>query len=295
MVVRDFGTSNLVIFMTRFVFLFCFIFDSFLFGQENPSYLDVALLKATIQSQIAVQENTRGEALMYRNHLHQAKNAKIKPGVREADGFGVVTDRQYYVPNRKSQEEAIAHYRAKVIEAENQAKLLFNTVLPVIDVKQLSKGQAGFLGTTKIIPHEVNVFQVLNSSSFLGKIDDEILIFKNVSTENLTDGKVIDLPLPVEVLGTETYQTKLGSKTVFAVRMISKEETTKALDYIKNNRLKVKLNLREWKAVDGSLIVEAEFVSQDKAKITVKDSDGKEHQISLSKLSKQDRIWLKDQ
>lgn len=272
------------------------IFNSFsTFGQEKPSDLDVALLKATIQSQIAVQENTRGEALMYRNHLHQAKNAKFKPGVIQADGFGVVTDRQYYVPNRKSQEEAIAHYRAKAIESEEQAKLLFNTVLPVIDIKQLSKGQAGFLGITKIFPHEVNVFQVLDSSSFLGKIDDEILIVKNVSTENLTDGKPVDLPLPVEVLGTETYQTKLGSKTVFAVRMLTKEETVKALGYIKNNRLQIKPNLREWKAFDGSLIVEAEFISQDKSKITVKDSDGKEHQISISKLSKQDRTWLKDQ
>lgn len=278
----------------RFLAFLLLITSAFAQEQENPTAIETALLQSTIESQNAVLATTRSEVLAVRNQLDLVKVAKIKPGVTQADGFGMNIDKWYFVPNKKTQEQAVAHYRAKLVEAERKHKDLFETMLPIMDIEQISSGQVGYLGISKTFPYTIKVFQVLNRSEFLGKIKDEIIIVKNVSTEDLTDGKDVSLPFPVEVLGTETYQTKFGSKTVFAVRMLSRDEAIKAMAYVDKHRLKAKPELRDWKAIDGSVIMEAEYVSQEKSNVIVRDAQGEEHKIPIAKLHKDNRLWLKD-
>lgn len=263
--------------------------------QKSQTALQEALLNAAIESQVAAQNTYRSEVLMHRTALDQVKAAKIKPNVYETDGFGANIDGQYYVPNKKAQEQAIAHYRAKLINAEKTQKELVDKMLPILDYRKLATGQAGFLGLNTTYPTTINVFQVINDSQFLGKIRDEVFIVKGVSTDDLTDGKDVSLPFPIEVLGTETYQTKFGTKTVFAVRMLSRNETMACLQYVDENRPKPKPILRDWKAVDGSLIMEAEYLSHDKKNVVVRDKNGQEQTIEITKLNKINRAWLKDQ
>lgn len=282
------------IIMPLLIFLLL-IATAFTQEQKSQTALQEALLNAAIESQVAAQNTYRSEVLMHRTDLDKAKAAKIKPNARQADGFGVNIDGQYYVPNKKAQEQAVAHYREKLINAERKYKDLVNKMLPILDYRKLATGQAGFLGLNTTFPTTINVFQVINDSQFLGKIQDEVIIVKGVSTADLTDGKDVSLPFPIEVLGTETYQTKFGTKTVFAVRMFSRDEAMACLQYVDENRPKPKPILRDWKAIDGSLIMEAEYISHDKKNVVVKDAKGQEHTIEITKLNKSNRTWLKDQ
>lgn len=264
--------------------------------QSPTQDLDTALLQSTVASQEAYKAHSRGDALMYRDALDKAKKAVIKPNVNEADGFGKNINGIYYVPNKKAQALAIEHYRAKLKAAEQEANRMFEQMLPIIDASKLSRGQAGFLGYSEYEPADIRVLQVLGPTSFLAKVGRETILIKEVSTEDVTDDKFVTLPRPVLVLGTERYSTVAGgTNTVFAVRLLSRDEFLKANEFVQKNKLRVKPIVRQWRDGLKELIVEGEFVTQDRVNVIIRDVSGKELQIPLSKLSREDRNWLKDQ
>ncbi len=263
---------------------------------QSPTDIEAAYLKTTIASQEAIQSHTRGQVLMHRNAMDKAKAAKINPNVHEADGFGKNINGTYYVPNRKAQQQAIEYYRSEMKRAESNAKGLFESMVGIISVPNMEKGQVGFLGESEWQFAKIEVFQVLGPSSLLAKIAGETILIKDVGTENITDGASVTLPRPVLVVGTERYTTAIGgSKTVFAVRLLSSDEFLKAKEFAKQNKLKVEPIVRQWADFGKKVIVEGEYVSQDKTSVIVRDSQGVEHKIPLAKLSKDDRAWLKDQ
>lgn len=277
--------------------LYLFLLLALVQAPSSPqTEIDAAFLKSTIKSQEAIKSNTRGEVLMHRTAMDKAKAAKINPNVNETDGFGKNIDGIYYVPNKKVQQQAIEHYRSQMKASEAKAKEAFEKMVGVISIFTLEKGQVGFLGESEWQFAGVEVFQVLGPTSFLSKVRGEIILIKDVSTENVTDGVSVTLPRPVLVTGTERYSTAIGgSKTVFAVRMLSREEYEKCQEFVKQNKLKVQPIIREWQDTNKKTIVAGEFVSQDRTTVTVKDAQGVEHKIPIAKLSRANRDWLKDQ
>ena len=275
--------------------MFSFVFCLLCCFVQDGSDLEAALLASTVESQKAVEADSRSEILMHRSTLDLAKNAVIKTNVRNSDQFGSITDGRYYMPNKKIQAQAVEFYRAKLVASERRAKDLFEEMVPIIDVQSLSKGKAGFLGTSLISLADVRVLQVLGDSSFLGVVGRETILFRGASTENVTDGKVFRLSNPVEVLGTERYTTAVGSSnTVFCVRIIPKDDFRKAMVFVDENKLKFKPSVRDWCGVNGIVIVRGEYISHDKLFVVVKNTDGIEEKLSMSKLSRDDKAWLKD-
>jgi len=272
------------------LFLCCLLFQD-----SEPSRIDQAMLASMKNSQVSLQPSLQDRPVMFRNMLAKVKLAKIKPQVRKADGYGVIVDGQYYVQTKKLQQEAIEYYRAQLVEAENEAKKKMDEMLPIIDCRDLSTGLVGFIGTSNTGPAEIKIIQVLNKSKFLGRVGSEFFIVDNVSTVDLTDGKALLLPLPVEVMGTERYATAVGAtNTVFVLRMLDRDEFDKAMAYVNKNKLRLRPVLREWKDVNGDILAKGSYVTQDKLSVTIADSDGVESKVELLKLSKEDRLWLKD-
>lgn len=264
-------------------------------GENTPTPLESALLESTKISQQAIDGLSRNESIRYREYLGLAKNALVRSGVKPVDGFGIVMGGRYVVPNKKMQQGAIDHWRNQLAADEKKARQLFVDMIPVIGVNDLSKGQAGYLGESTTILAEVRVLQVLGDSSFLGKVGGETILVRDASTEDIVDGKEFYLSRPVEVLGTERYTTVAGgSNTVFAVRLLGRDEWQKALKYLEMHKLKPKMHLREWKDGDGNLIVEAEYVTQSKTTVTVRDKENKEQELPIAQLGKDDKAWLKD-
>jgi hypothetical protein len=111
----------------------------------------------------------------------------------------------------------------------------------------------------------------------------------------VTDGKVFDLPGPVEVIGTESYKTVTGaSNTVFVIRGMPSHEWEQVREYLKKNLPGKPLKLRKWTDLAGKVLVEAEYVSHDKTEVTVRLADKTEQKLPISKLNKTDRIFIKD-
>jgi len=264
-------------------------------GENTPTPVESALLETLKVSQIAIDGISRKDSARFREYLEYAKNALVRPGVKPVDGFGVMVSGRYVVPNRKSQQAAMDHWRSQIVEDEKKARKLFADMVPILSVENLSKGQAGFLGLSPVHPAEVRVLQVLGDSSYLGKVGDVTILVRDASTQDIVDGKEFLVSRPVEVLGTERYTTVTGgSNTVFAVRLLGREEWQKALLYLESNKLKPKMYLRDWKDVDGKLIVEAEYVTQSKTTVTVRDKENNEQELQVSQLSKEDKAWVKD-
>lgn len=263
---------------------------------QDVSEIEAAFLKSTIASQEAIRSHTRGKVVMNRDAMDKAKAARINPNVHEADGFGKGVNGIYYVPNQRAKQQAIEHYRSQMKAAEAKSNDAFEKMLGVLNVLNLEKGQVGFLGESEWQFANIEVFQVLGPSSLLAKVAGETILIKDVGTENITDGASVTLPRPVLVLGTERYTTALGgSKTVFAVRLLAKDEYEKAMAFVRQNKLKVQPVIRQWQDFNKKVLAEGEYVSHDKTTVVVRDEQGTEHRLSIAKLSKLDRDWLKDQ
>jgi hypothetical protein len=276
------------------LFAFVFLFQE---PQEESSAIAYSMLQSTIASQEMVQKLSEDEKQMHKDMIEKVKSAKIVANtVSYFDGYGNNVDGVYYVPSKKIQLAALSHYRKKLEEAEKKAKEAIETMLPIIDVSNLKTGMVGYLGTSLVSPAHVKVLQVLDSSSFLAKVDGETILVKSCPTKDLTDGKQVLLPLPVVVLGTEKYQTVIGgSNTVFAVSMVTRSEFEKANEYVEKHKLKIKPVLRKWMDLKNQIIVEAEYISHDKLSVTVKNENGVESKIEINKLSREDRVWVKEQ
>ncbi len=74
----------------------------------------------------------------------------------------------------------------------------------------------------------------------------------------------------------------------------TKKQVDEAVEYCVQNPIERKREYRVWKDTSGSFEVEAEFVFNRKGKVTLRKTDGKEIEVSISKLSADDRKFLKE-
>jgi hypothetical protein len=261
---------------------------------KNVSSINEAMLQSTIANQKAFKEIYRPEKTENLQKLSRVKHAAIKKDAIKEDGFGEDIDGKYYVPNRKTHQEAIQHYREIIKKQQEQENHDFLNMPPIIDFHTFAKGQVGLIGDSLLSPIRVKVLQVLGPSSFLGTAGSCTFLIRDVSTQTMADGSLVKLTYPVEVMGTEQYTTVLGAtNTIFSLRMLTREEFLKAIAFVNQHKLKIEPQLRRWRGHNGEAIIDAEYISQDKMNIIVRDEEGVEQEISISKLCKEDRDWIK--
>jgi hypothetical protein len=114
--------------------------------------------------------------------------------------------------------------------------------------KKLKSGEAFAFGSL-VLPAKLNAFgclqsegkvvQVIDKDSLILKayyteqstlaFTESILMVKGVSTEGVTDNSAIKLPMPFEVVGTETYRTVNGTNTVFVITPFDEAKIVKFL------------------------------------------------------------------
>lgn len=195
--------------------------------------------------------------------------------------------------NRRTAPEVIKKMKQEIKRLEAQRDLVYDDAIPLLEVRTLATGQAGYLGSGDLFT-PVKVLQVLQDSRILISCGGETLILTGVKTTDVTDGKIVNLPGPVEVIGTESYKTVAGaSNTVFVIQAMSSLEWEKAREYLKKNLPGRPLRLRKWADLTGKVLVEAEYVSHDKSEVTVRLADKTEQKLIINKLSKADRIFIK--
>jgi len=151
------------------------------------------------------------------------------------------------------------------------------------------------MGYPNYSPTGGEIRQILADDSLLLACLGELFIVRGVATTDLVDGKAVLFKLPLEVVGTESYKAVSGaSKTVFSMRQITKDEYTECLDYVTKNKPKPPREFRVWKDTSGTFNVEAEYVSHDETDVELLKKDGSKLSVPLLKLSKIDRVWLRN-
>lgn len=160
--------------------------------------------------------------------------------------------------NRRTAPQVTKQMKQEIKRLEALRDLVYDDAIPLLEVRTLATGQAGYLGSGDLFT-PVKVMQVLQDSRILISCGRETLILTGVKTTDVTDGKVIDLPGPVEVIGTESYKTVTGaSNTVFVIRGMPSHEWEQVREYLKKNLPGKPLKLRKWTDLAGKVLVEAE-------------------------------------
>ena len=133
--------------------------------------------------------------------LAKAKKAKLPPQQKAA--------------NLEKIKNEISKWTVELNELNNGSKMVWP------ELTSLEVGQWGEIPRQKIF-----VIQVIDEETFLGRIvfgKAQEAMFEGFSTTNVADETYINIG-PCEVIGTKTYKTVVGSRTVKHVKAINRKE-----------------------------------------------------------------------
>lgn len=186
--------------------------------------------------------------------------------------------------------------------------------------KQESKWRIGDIGRLPIgegIDEVINVkaFQILGKNELLvmykttidttkgtikeGKVTsynpyrsvEHLFWLADYPTKGIADGDQIKLEGPIEVIGTETYETDDGDTTVKKVKRVDLSQY--------DDLFTVKHLAKTWIDATGKHETKAFLMGYERGQVTLKSPEGKVTKVKLSSLSKDDqafvRQWVKDQ
>jgi hypothetical protein len=123
-------------------------------------------------------------------------------------------------------------------------------------------------------------------TGIIGKevVNEALFMARGMSTEGWVDGRDVVLDGVFAVTGTEAYATDAGSRTV---PLLERLDLTNQAD--KFNR---KSESRTWTTKNGKT-TDAMYVRHDRGKVTLMNSAGKTTEIELTKLSDEDRKYVR--
>lgn len=271
--------------------------------RSNADEPKVALgfLDSTIKTQNFKLEINEREIRSLEGNLEIMLKNPVFKGEQWRSRFGGLGDfvdsdkMRFETQSKQTLKQAIEDTKSKLREAKNETKRIYVDEISCLNMASLSVGQVGIMGNGAYSPTAGEIRQILTVDSLLLSCLGELFIVRGLSTTDLVDGKEIVFKLPLEVVGTESYKTVGGaSKTVFSLRQITKEEYAECLDFTSKKRPRPPREFRIWKDTSGAFTVEAEYVSQNKTDVELLKKDGSRLSVPLLKLSKSDRVWLKE-
>jgi hypothetical protein len=261
--------------MLRLIVMLAFTLSvSFSFAQEEPSQV----AKAYTAQVILTQERS----------LHS-----LKQNLAKAETDFAVLKQRYKSVNSTRLDQLLAEPKQIIAKLKADIKAVYGSSLGLLDLNDLHAGEVGFLGADSLlVPVRIN--QVTGPNSVLVRSASRSYLLE-VDTTGLVDNEFHSFVAIFVVEGTTTYQTVAGgTNTVFKLRALKDEELKSAVAYASEHKLKQPRDIQTWKDLQGKLLVEGEFVSRDKQKVVVSDKDGKQVDLEYNKLSRENRIWLKD-
>ena len=157
---------------------------------------------------------------------------------------------------------------------------------------QMQSGQVGKLAywqfNVETVIDELNVILICGTKSRIW--------LEGYPTIDLTDGQTVFVVDYVEVQGTKSYQTVLGTKsTIRHVRLLPAEETAKRIKEDLSRQLaeSPEIGFRMWK-LKNKKSIEGTFIDLVKTKVQLKKRDGKQTTIAFSDLSDVDKAIVKN-
>ncbi len=113
-------------------------------------------------------------------------------------------------------------------------------------------------------------------------------------TKKLADGDDVILQGYVEVTGSKSYETVAGStKTIWVLEFVHADREAE-LDREMEEKQEAK-ERRTWSDISGKHKIEAKFLGMKSNLVMLKTKDGTTKEIQLSKLSRTDQTWIRDE
>jgi hypothetical protein len=173
------------------------------------------------------------------------------------------------------------------------------------------------VGDVGRITGAIKVIQVIDENNLIAEFsyypagphpeEQKKVVWMDIPTKNLTDDEDFTTQQYFEVLGTKKYETAVGSKTVFELKVSEKRDTTEkekekskaetektVPDAKASNEQKVKQATRTWTDSTGELKVTATYSGVMFGQVVLVKEDGSKIKIPLEKLSDEDKKWLRD-
>jgi hypothetical protein len=146
-----------------------------------------------------------------------------------------------------------------------------------LDPDAFAKGQTG-----KVSYWNFKVSEIVDEKNMILALGSKHRIWvEGYPTSDLVDGQAVRIVDYVEILGTKSYATVVGSKaTVWIIKPLPKEETEK--------RIAEELEFRVWTAKNKNK-VNGKFVELKNSKVTIEQRNGKKITFPTSSLIDSDR------
>lgn len=260
-------------------------------GQEVDLQIEKRGLQAG-QAFIAAKKDELSQRIRDRAAMKQ--NPQLTGDLTTSDHFlvsgGNNEKRQFVTSNKKTLQEALEKNKQQIEELRSAIESAPAWRIPEIVVYDLEIPCFG------IITNSIEVLQITGDSKFLGKAAKATLLFEGFDTSKFADGESVGLSQVVKITTTETYTTVIGgSKTVYKVVPLNEQEKASLIESQTKKREPYKgETFRTWTDSTKKFSVDAWFVERDKAEIVLKKESGDVIRIPLSKLSIEDKKWIKD-
>lgn len=245
-------------------------------------------------SPVAISQDEINKAYLRQVNLTQQYRVAAQKGRFLSAENEIAAIKKKYKNASKAQLDVLtAEAKNMAATAKSEIKKIYEDDFGVLNLASPVAGEVGFLGDGEHLVL-VKVLQVTGPDSALVKYGN-LTYMLEVKTDGVVDDANYSFTNVFLVLGTTTYKTVTGgTNTVFKLQALKQEAAQAAIAYARENKLKPPKDLQTWRDIDGKVIIEAEFVSRDKNKIVVKDKDDKIVNLDYAKLSRDNRLWLKD-
>lgn len=249
----------------------------------NFSYGDEGISKAYLERGIETAKIAREDAKKFIAHFSEQQQA-ITNGVYEGDKSDKAKEQQRLTEKLEYYNEVLCKvFQTPRINGAN------------VEVPSGAVGVLDNIGPYDSIADPVRPYQVkvveVDDGGFLADVkfsNAKKVYFQGFDKSKIEVGKEIELADAVVVVGTT--DTSFGRQ--LTIRKLSEQELRDAQNFAKQNT--PGSNTREWSYNDGKIKIKAEFIGIEGSTVTLKKEDGQEVRVLLSKFSKTDRDWLKE-